>query len=288
MHTVVYGDVLFLLNFSIDFLVLLLAGCFLHFPRKLFRLLPAAFLGGVYAVLALLPDWPIPLALTVDLLVACLLCAVAYAPMGCFSFLKLVSMFYTISILLGGMLNALYGVLSDFFLTAGGVVTNEEKAKAFMLYAVIGGGLIFLLGRVFSHRSGLRSVVLEIKEGERSLQVDGLLDSGNFLRDPASGKPVILLLSKHADQIFPKGVKNAFAEGGAELPHEIKRRARLILAHGMGGDRVMTGYIPSSLRIYTKEHPGEARKIEAVIAIDEREDGDFAGCGAIVPQVLWK
>ena len=50
VHTVVYGDVLFLLNFSIDFLVLLLAGCFLHFPRKLFRLLPAAFLGGVYAV----------------------------------------------------------------------------------------------------------------------------------------------------------------------------------------------------------------------------------------------
>ena len=32
----------------------------------------------------------------------------------------------------------------------------------------------------------------------------------------------------------------------------------------------------------------EKRKIEAVIAIDEREDGDFAGCGAIVPQVLWK
>lgn len=288
MHTVVYGDVLFLLNFSIDFLVLLLVGCFLHFPRKLFRLLPAALLGGVYAVLSLLPNLPPPIALALDFLVACLLCAVAYAPMGAFSFLKLISMFYAVSILLGGMVSALYGVLSEFFKTAGGVVTSDEKARFFMLYAVLGGVIIFVFGRIFAHRSGLRAVVLEIGEDGKKLQVDALLDSGNFLRDPASGKPVILLLKRYAEQILPSGVMDAFKPSGSELSNEIKRRTRLIFAHGMGGDRVMTGYLPQEICLYPKEKPKDARSVDAVIAIDEREEGDFAGCGAIVPQILWK
>ena len=288
MHTVIYGDVLFLLNFSIDFLVLLLVGCFLHFPRKPLRLLSAALLGGVYAVLSLLPALPPTLALALDFLVACLLCAVAYAPMGGFSFLKLISMFYAVSLLLGGTVSALYSVLFDFFQTAGGVVTSDEKARIFMLYAVIGGTMIFLFGRMFSRRSGLKSVILEIGEGGRTLQVNGLLDSGNFLRDPASGRPVILLLEKHAYQIFPSGIKDAFSAGGAELAPEIKRRTRLIFAHGMGGDRVLTGYVPQSLRMYPEERPKDAKNVEAVIAIDEREEGDFAGCGAIVPEVLWR
>ena len=55
MQQVVYGDVLFLVNFSIDFIVMFIAGCFLHIKRRLFRLVIASLVGGLYGVLLLLP-----------------------------------------------------------------------------------------------------------------------------------------------------------------------------------------------------------------------------------------
>ena len=50
----VYADLLFLVNFSMDFLCLYLSIKLLHLPRVRWRMLSAAALGGVYSVVALL------------------------------------------------------------------------------------------------------------------------------------------------------------------------------------------------------------------------------------------
>ena len=46
MQTVVYGDVLFLTDASVDFLVLLLTGSLLHLRRRAPRILAGAARGG--------------------------------------------------------------------------------------------------------------------------------------------------------------------------------------------------------------------------------------------------
>ena len=52
--TVVYIDVLFLINFCMDFLALILSGSVMHLEVRRGYLTAAAALGGVYAVLAAL------------------------------------------------------------------------------------------------------------------------------------------------------------------------------------------------------------------------------------------
>ena len=54
MRTTVYADILFVINFSMDFLILYITGRLLHeknIPRKLIF---AAAAGGVYSVLVLI------------------------------------------------------------------------------------------------------------------------------------------------------------------------------------------------------------------------------------------
>ena len=78
MQTVVYGDILFAVNFSIDLLILVLVGYFLHLRRRLPRLLLSALLGGVYAVFFLWLSPTPPEGMLLSLAAALFLCFVAY------------------------------------------------------------------------------------------------------------------------------------------------------------------------------------------------------------------
>ena len=52
----IYGDVLFIINFSMDFLSLYIAGRILHLRMKAWRVMAGASLGALYGVLELLID----------------------------------------------------------------------------------------------------------------------------------------------------------------------------------------------------------------------------------------
>ena len=152
MQTVVYGDVLFLVDASIDFLVLTLVGCFFHLPRRALRILAAAILGGIYSVLSLFFSLSFFSALVLNIAVAAILCAVAYAPLPWRDFFKLVLAFYAVAVLLGGAVSALFSALADFFDTDGavGVAVDGKAALVFLLYAAVSALLIFGTGHILS------------------------------------------------------------------------------------------------------------------------------------------
>ncbi|MBR6795203.1 MAG: sigma-E processing peptidase SpoIIGA, partial [Clostridia bacterium] len=53
MEQVIYGDVFFLVNFSMDFLALFITGKLNHAAVPLWRLVLGGTLGGLYATVAL-------------------------------------------------------------------------------------------------------------------------------------------------------------------------------------------------------------------------------------------
>lgn len=295
MQTVVYGDVLFLLDSSVDFLVLVLVGCFLHLRRRALRILPAAVIGGVYSVLSLLPNWHFLLALAVNIGVASLICAVAYAPLGKWDFLKLLLSFYAASVLLGGAVTALFSALSDFFGTtgSGGVVINGKRAFYFLVYAAVSGVLIFGTGRILSRHTDTRRVTVQIREEGKTLTVEGIVDSGNLLRDPVSGKPVILVRRTQVERILPVGVCDAFSKsrqdkGERQLSERAKRKMRVVLANGISGGSVLVGYLPDNITLFLNEKRKSKKSVDALVAVHDGDLKDFGGCGAIVPSALWR
>ncbi len=292
MRQIVYGDVLFLFNFSIDFLVLLLVGCFLHLRRRLLRLLPAALLGGGYAVLILLPDIAPFAFVFLNLLMAVLMCLIAYAPLHGAAFPKTVVLFYALSVLLGGAVQAFSNLLAAFFGTDGleGTISGGQKAEVFMLYAVISGVVIFLAGRILSRNAGLQNITLQLEDEGKHMTLHALIDSGNFLKDPVSGKPVILVRGESVASFLPPGLTQAlqYSGGGDMLPPTVRRKLRVILANGMGGDVVLVGYLPDRLFLYPVNQEKNKQEIDAVLAIYDKGERDFAGRAAIVPAILWR
>lgn len=169
----VYVDGVFLLNFLVDFLLLLAASRLCGFPAKLVRAALGALLGGVYAACCLLPGFLFlgnTLWRTVSL---GLMLIVAYGISK--SAMRRGLVFVFLSMALGGVM---MGIGRGGF---WGVVCG---AVTVCLLCFVG-----FHGRI----GGTSYIPVELHYGDKILRITALQDTGNTLRDPITGRAVLVV-----------------------------------------------------------------------------------------------
>lgn len=189
--TVVYIDSLFLLNLIVDYLLLLgaarLSGAVLFRPR----LALGAALGAAYACAVFLPELGFLTHPAVELSVAGAMALIAFG--GGRRLLRSFLAFLALSCALGG------GVLALSLLGARGVGLERGVLSPHVDLGVLllsAAGCYAVASLVFRRSAGhgtreLVSAVL-ILEG-RQVTVTALLDTGNTLTDPATGRGVLVV-----------------------------------------------------------------------------------------------
>ena len=268
-----YIDVLFFINFFMDFLSLFLVGGFMNTPRRLFRLVLSAGIGAVYAAVdVLFPGAPV-VSFLIGLAVPFLLLFVAYGASGGWRFIRMTLFFYGISVLLGGAVTVLYGFLSSHFSMEG---TAMGKSDILLTLGALSGLLIAGAERLFRRHGAGKEVRLMIENGGKTLCLSALSDSGNLLCDPIGGKPVILVRRGALHTLFPDD------RPGDDMPHGGNTLFHPVFIHGADGRRMVFGFFPSGL--YVCE--GKKRiPITATVAAENREE-KYGGCDALFPASL--
>lgn len=178
----VYIDLLILLNFLVDLLLILGANRLCGHPPGVKRALGAAVLGGLYAGACVLPGFRF-LSGTLWRLVS--LCLVSVAAFGCSqSGLRRGCLFVVLSMALGGI---------ALGLQHGGFFSLLLAAAALCLLCLVG----------FRGRAGGQEYVpVTIRHGAQSLSLTALLDTGNTLTDPISGRPVLVVDARAAQGLL--------------------------------------------------------------------------------------
>lgn len=191
---VVYGDLLFLINFSMDFLCFYISCLLLHQKLHIFRVCLSSFVGGVYSVIALFINVVGVKATIIDILVLVLMCLTVYVSkdvtLGRVA--KGIFLYFFVSALLGGLMTALFSLFNRIELLAKDSGLSEGiNVWIFALLAIIGS--IFTLGggRIFRSSSAKRVASLLIESELGSVELCALIDSGNLAIEPISGKAVI-------------------------------------------------------------------------------------------------
>lgn len=203
----VYLDLVVFLNFSVDLLLLLavnrLSGC----PDRWGRLLSASLLGGIYSGLCLIPELfslGHPLCY---LLVLLIICIIAFGVSS--QALRQGAVFLLLSLSLGGMALAVH------------------KSRIDIL--ILEAGFIWLLTRLAFGTRTLDQQYLPVTltyQG-KSYSFPALVDTGNQLRDPVSGDPVLVISEAQAHKIT--GLS----------PSQISDPLGTILAHPLEGLRII-------------------------------------------------
>lgn len=213
MYYELYVDVLFLVNFVMDFLLLSLVQRMLKLPRRGVRKAMGAGVGAVLTCLGVVMPFPVwGRILWFYLLVNTIIVVVGLRIRTTRMYVISMVLFYIGTILMGGFVEMLRPYIKEgsLFLATG-----------ILGYYLIGFFWDFL-GKVRRNRTYLCQVELYL--GEKKLQVQALFDTGNYLQEPISKKPVSVMERRMLEPWLEEKV-----EGRIYIPYRSVGKAEGIL-----------------------------------------------------------
>ncbi len=223
--TVIYIDRVFVLNLAVDYLLLLCTARLAGVPLRRWRLLLCAVLGAFYAVAVFLPGGEILACALCKAVVGLLLSYLAFRPVPhCW---RLMALFFLLS-------GALAGLLLAVGLAAGspGVLFRrlyyaQINWPILLLTTAFMTMLLHLVFRQGARHGGGEIMIVTVSLHQQLRQISVLYDTGNTLREPGTGQPVLVLEQAALVSLWPTEIQTILT---SKLPPEEK----MVLLHQKG------------------------------------------------------
>ena len=278
MKVTLYADILFLMNFSMDFISIWASSLLGNRPRKVLRMTAAASIGALYGVVSVILGVGGALSWIFSAAVSILMSITAFGVGGGVrSIFRQSALIWICGALLGGVMSAVVS------LAGGSTLVTAERAGGGSLLPVIAAGsaiCLVLAVRLIRRVKRARFVgVCVMFRGEKS-SFEALCDSGNMLRDPISGDPV-MTVSRHAaiPLCGSRGV-DALISFDTEALCELSLPFRVIPRRTVDASSLVCALVPDKVYITSG---GQRREVRCLIAPAECEKNSFGGYCATVP-----
>lgn len=196
----VYVDLIFLLNFYLDFLLLMTTSITLKRSVSLKRILLGTFIGST-SILFLF--WSINniLLFFFKLIIAILMVILTFSYKDLKYTLNNLGYFYMISVILGGFL---YYLNLEFSYTHIGLIFINKGISINAIFLIlISPVILYIYYRQAKQFKSNYNLIYEIEIGlknKEKLNLKGFLDTGNKLMDPITNKPIILIQKGIVDE----------------------------------------------------------------------------------------
>lgn len=271
---ILYADVLFAVNFIMDYLSLYAASCVLRLKAHRVRRCSAALLGAAYCVIKLYITLPEPFCAVA---VSLVMCAMALWNGRMLTYIKAVVLFYAVSMLSGGVMTFLYETAYRY--RGAAFFAKGLSPGLFFALAGVVSLFVFVVGKLVSHGVFHKTVRARIQFGETAREFGLLCDTGNLLRDPYSDLPVIVMSANSLDGLLGCEGVHRHPER-AKTDEALRYKLRYIPVHTAAGESVLPALRADRIGVMTAK--GREREIHAVIAVDLGSNG-FGGSDGIIP-----
>lgn len=215
MSKTIYIDVLFLINFIINYLILFATAHAGAFKLRRCRLICSAFIGAAYGVAVFLPDMTFLSTFIAKLAISALMILISFGKNG---FLKKLALFLALSLAFGGV------VFASTLLGAGAFVEMYNgiyylHISSLTLLAVCGIAYAFfsLIFNRSASRSDRKISHVSISANGKTIETTALHDTGNSLRAPKTNASVIISDYSVFREVLPLGAREILDTKAPEI-----------------------------------------------------------------------
>ncbi|MCX8045303.1 sigma-E processing peptidase SpoIIGA [Anoxybacillus gonensis] len=237
----IYADVVWLLNFCFDAMLLWLAAIMLKRRVRLWRLMLSALFGSLLVLLVFTPFAYMTSHFVTKLVISFVIVWICFGFHRFRFFIENVLAFYFATFMLGGGMVAFHFLLqSEMTPYSSGWLTHSTSIS--WLFVIIMFPILWLLSKVqmgtirekklrFEHVIPVRVTCFG-----QTVSLQGLVDSGNQLRDPLTNTPVMIVELQSFAHIFPPAVlqmiqKRTYTD---DIPSEWVSRIRFVPYRAVG------------------------------------------------------
>lgn len=207
-----YVDIIFLENIVMNSIILFATAVILKTQIKIWRILISSIIGSIYAIVIYVSKIELYSNVFLKLILSVVIVYIAFKPPSIKSLFKHIVIFYLTSFTFGGVAFALlYFVSPQDILFQDGVFIGTYPIKMILAGGIIGFIIITVAFKNIKGRLNHKDMYCNLKVcfGNKQATVTAIVDTGNFLRDPISKLPVVVIESAKLDGVFPSSILNS-------------------------------------------------------------------------------
>jgi len=208
---IIYLDIIFLENVFMNFIILYACKKILKSEIKIVRIIVSCALGAIYACLLYLTNLEIYSNILLKIILSFSMVFIAFNSKNLNIFLKQILVFYLTSFTFGGVAIAfIYFVNPENIVLKNGVLVGTYPLKMILLGGIFGFFLITMVFKNIKERFNKNNLYckIELKFMGKKLNTRAIVDTGNFLKDPITKDPVIIIEKKELNSIIPLKILN--------------------------------------------------------------------------------
>lgn len=260
-----------------DFISLWAAGLLGCKPRRALRMSVAATLGGVYAVVSIAVGIHGPWQYISAGAVSFFMCLISYGRCGGLrGILKQSALIWGCGALLGGLMTAVLSLGQSGAAYAG----SGSSGSIWIGAAAAAVGAVYITVRLITAKKGASTLALSIEYGGNHIRLDALCDSGNLMREPISGDPVIMLSAAVGKKLIGSENVHALLACDAQRLTENNIRFRVIPIKNSSGGALCTAFRPDKVTAGSGRRTAE---VQCYIALSDCNAVYFGGFPATAP-----
>lgn len=206
MKTVVYIDVLIFVNIIVNYFLLRITAFFTGTSKKSGRAVLAACAGSLFSLVILLPSMSVMLSLLIKVIGALMMAAIAFGVKNVRYLLRNSAYLFVASALLAGGVIAAGEWLNNSAFVSRNLGMYIDLSPLTLIIVVL---IIYLLLCLFEllfkkHRRQDKTCRATLHIGERTLEFDAMIDSGNKLYDTLTGRDAVVLKRQFSKKLLTK------------------------------------------------------------------------------------
>ncbi|HLR43456.1 MAG TPA: sigma-E processing peptidase SpoIIGA [Pseudogracilibacillus sp.] len=243
---VVYLDIVILLNFLFNFILLSLTCWIIKQSVSKWRLLLGTTVATIFIPIQLLVPYAFINSATANILLSFV---IVFSTFGSYNILKNVLYFYFISFIVGGGTIALHSIFEQVLLAKSFmfVVDNVQGSQTSLVLLLLSSFILFHFtkGQLNEHT---RDKYMYKQEYEIAIKINGIerktigyVDTGNHLVDTLSRRPVVVCDGDYLQQFFTDtdwlAIQRMIEENQfTDLPMHMRDKVRVVPYQGVGGE----------------------------------------------------
>lgn len=225
----IYIDVVLIENLLMNYIILFATGVILKIKIKHIRLILASLIGAIYTIIAYISALRIYSNIFLKFILSLIIIYIAFNPKSVKKLFKFTLIFYLTSFVFGGAAFALiYIVKPQDILRNNGLVLNTNSLKTIFISAIIAFAIIIIGFKIVKNKISAKDMYCNIKIilNQKEIETKAMIDTGNFLREPITNTPVIVVEHTLLYDCMPKEILNHLETilGGdfSEIPDKVR------------------------------------------------------------------
>lgn len=274
---IIYIDIIIVENLIMNYIILYATGLISKRKISHLRIFFASTIGTIYVIIEYISKLNIYSNMFLKSILSIVIVFIAFNSQNVKNLFKLLVLFYLTTFTFGGVATYLIYVLKpQNIIIKNGMYVGTYVLKVIFIGAIIGTIILIIAFKFTKNKITKKDVIckIKIKLNGKEIILDTMVDTGNMLKEPLTGNPVVVVEKTSLYNLIPKEILNnteSILGGDFErIPENIKNeyisRLKIIPFSSLGKQNgMLIGIKPE--RLYVINEQVEEKKDDAIIGI---------------------